>query len=71
MRFEEAACLRPDCDFPGAAEDTNEYFIDRIIGRRPFNPAIDSSVKEPTDFMWLVKWDGYVSLFIQLDRETS
>ncbi|EJF55883.1 hypothetical protein DICSQDRAFT_141680 [Dichomitus squalens LYAD-421 SS1] len=58
-RYKAAACLRPDCDFPGAAEDTNEYFVDRIIGRRPFKPEIDTDVRESTEYMWLVKWDGY------------
>ncbi|KAI1788627.1 hypothetical protein LXA43DRAFT_629580 [Ganoderma leucocontextum] len=59
VRFQAAACLRPDCDYPGAAEDTNEYFVERIIGRRPFKPEFDSDVRLPTEFMWLVKWDGY------------
>ena len=61
VRFQEAACLRPDCDRPGAAEDTNEYFVERIIGRRPYRAEVDVEVTEPTEFMWLVKWDGYVS----------
>ncbi|KAI0720707.1 hypothetical protein C8T65DRAFT_735657 [Cerioporus squamosus] len=59
VRFQEAACLRPDCDHPGAAEDTNEYFVERIIGRRPYRAEIDVDVTQPTNFMWLVKWDGW------------
>ena len=58
MRFKAAACLRPDCDFPGSAEDTDEYFVERIIGRRPYDPETDADVLQPTEFMWLVKWDG-------------
>nr|VWO94510.1 N/A [Ganoderma boninense] len=60
VRFQAAACVRPDCDYPGAAEDTNEYFVERVIGRRPFKPELDSDVRLPTEFMWLVKWDGTV-----------
>ncbi|TFK89036.1 hypothetical protein K466DRAFT_585009 [Polyporus arcularius HHB13444] len=59
VRFQEAACLRPDCDHPGAAEDTNEYFVERIIGRRPYRATVDLDVTQPTKFMWLVKWDGW------------
>ncbi|KAH9944561.1 uncharacterized protein BXZ73DRAFT_97040 [Epithele typhae] len=60
VAWEEAACLRPDCDHPGSAEDTGQYFIERIIGRRPFDPATDWSPTEGgSKFMWLVKWDGY------------
>lgn len=66
VRFQAAACLRPDCDYPGAAEDTQEYFVERIIGRRPFKPEIDSDVRLPTDFMWLVKWDGCVAIALPL-----
>ncbi|KAM5533389.1 hypothetical protein V8D89_012939 [Ganoderma adspersum] len=58
VRFQAAACLRPDCEYPGAAEDTQEYFVERIIGRRPFKPEFDSDVCLPTEFMWLVKWDS-------------
>ena len=62
VRFQEAACLRPDCDHPGGVEDTNEYFVERIIGRRPYRAERDTDVTQPTKFMWLVKWDGYVFL---------
>lgn len=61
IRFQAAACLRPDCDHPGAAEDTDEYFVERIIGRRPYEAMYDANVAQPTEFMWLVKWDGYVN----------
>ncbi|KAI0760165.1 hypothetical protein C8Q74DRAFT_206400 [Fomes fomentarius] len=59
VRFQAAACLRPDCDHPGGAEDTNEYFVERIIGRRPYRAEQDIDVTRPTAFMWLVKWDGW------------
>ncbi|RPD75503.1 hypothetical protein L226DRAFT_534411 [Lentinus tigrinus ALCF2SS1-7] len=59
VRFDKTACLRPDCDYPGAAEDTNEYSVERIIGRRPYRAEIDIDVFQPTRFMWLVKWDGW------------
>ena len=49
MRFKAAACLRPDCDFPGSAEDTDEYFVERIIGRRPYDPETDADVLQPTE----------------------
>ena len=65
VKFKDAACLRPDCDFPGGAEDTNEYFVERIIGRRPYMADIDISVKTTSDLMWLVKWDGYATVLPQ------
>ena len=52
--------MRPDCDHPGGAEDTDEYFVERIIGRRPISRQDASSTKKPNGFMWLVKWDGCV-----------
>ncbi|KAI8969406.1 hypothetical protein BD414DRAFT_541171 [Trametes punicea] len=64
LRFQEAACVRPDCDRAGLAEDTNEYFVERIIGRRPYDADLAAGVKRPSRFLWLVKWDGCVSLFL-------
>ena len=47
--------------FPYWLEDTDEYFVERIIGRRPISRQDNSSTKKPNGFMWLVKWDGYVN----------
>ncbi|KAI0676496.1 hypothetical protein C8Q78DRAFT_1073304 [Trametes maxima] len=63
LRFKEAACVRPDCDRPGLAEDTQEYFVERIIGRRPYDADLATGVKRPTRFLWLVKWDGWKTDF--------
>ncbi|KAI0366798.1 hypothetical protein BV20DRAFT_620340 [Pilatotrama ljubarskyi] len=59
LRFQAAACARPDCERAGLAEDTNEYFVERIIGRRPYDADRIEGVKRPTRFLWLVKWDGW------------
>ncbi|KAI0819408.1 hypothetical protein BC628DRAFT_1423814 [Trametes gibbosa] len=59
LRFQEAACARPDCERAGLAEDTNEYFVERIIGRRPYDADLAEGIKRPTRFLWLVKWDGW------------
>ncbi|KAI0326140.1 hypothetical protein GY45DRAFT_1374166 [Cubamyces sp. BRFM 1775] len=63
LRFQEAACCRPDCDRPGLASETNEYFVERIIGRRPYDADLAAGVKRPTRFLWLVKWDGWKAEF--------
>ncbi len=52
--------MRPDCERAGLAEDTNEYFVERIIGRRPYDADLAEGVKRPSRFLWLVKWDGCV-----------
>ena len=65
LQFKDAACVRPDCDHPGGAEDTDEYFVERIIGRRPYMADVDISVKTTSDLMWLVKWDGYATVLPQ------
>ncbi|KAI0631067.1 hypothetical protein C8Q77DRAFT_1062283 [Trametes polyzona] len=59
LKFKEAACMRPDCDRAGLAEDTNEYFVERIIGRRPYEADVTAGVEKPSRFLWLVKWDGW------------
>ncbi|CDO70496.1 hypothetical protein BN946_scf184569.g39 [Trametes cinnabarina] len=59
LSFQEAACVRPDCDRAGLAEETNEYFVERIIGRRPYDSDVAAKVKRPDRFLWLVKWDGW------------
>lgn len=57
----DANCARPDCHLEGTAEpDTKEWFVDRIIGRRP--QAGDNVRRADPEFLWLVKWDGYVVL---------
>ncbi|OSD01461.1 hypothetical protein PYCCODRAFT_1468631 [Trametes coccinea BRFM310] len=63
IRFQEAACVRPDCDRAGLAEETNEYFVERIIGRRPYDADLAAGVKRPERFLWLVKWDGWKAEF--------
>lgn len=50
-----AYCARPDC--PSA--ETVEYFIDRIIGRRPSQTQPPSSNGLPK-FLFLVRWQGCV-----------
>ncbi|KAI9063780.1 hypothetical protein FKP32DRAFT_1676207 [Trametes sanguinea] len=61
LRFKEAACVRPDCERAGLAEETNEYFVERIIGRRPYDADLAAGVKRPERFLWLVKWDGWTA----------
>lgn len=56
LRFPEAACMRPDCEHT----KQNEHFIERIIGRRPYDADLAAGVKHITRFVWLVKWDGCV-----------
>lgn len=54
----DANCARPDCHLEGTAEpDTKEWFVDRIIGRRP--QAGDNVRRADPEFLWLVKWDGF------------
>ncbi|KAI0349707.1 hypothetical protein OH77DRAFT_1525484 [Trametes cingulata] len=63
LRFQAAACARPDCERAGLAEDTNEYFVERIIGRRPYDSDRAAGIKRPNRFLWLVKWDGWKADF--------
>jgi hypothetical protein len=53
MRGHEDECQRPDCSFPGHAEDDGEFVVQRIVGRKPTADA-------NTDYLWLIKWEGYV-----------
>ncbi|GBE83988.1 predicted protein [Sparassis crispa] len=56
MDIRNPGCGRPDCDHKGQAEETHEYFVERIIGRKPHGVTND---EPPAEFLWLVKWDGY------------
>ena len=51
---DSAYCARPDCP----SSETAEYFIDRIIGRRPSltQPGSNGVPK----FLFLVRWQGCV-----------
>ncbi|KDQ58737.1 hypothetical protein JAAARDRAFT_679125 [Jaapia argillacea MUCL 33604] len=51
MLDHEPMCGRPDCDQPGHSSHVNEFFVEKIVGRRE-NPASGG-------FSWLVKWDHY------------
>ncbi|PCH35280.1 hypothetical protein WOLCODRAFT_155967 [Wolfiporia cocos MD-104 SS10] len=39
--------------------ELQEWFVERIIGRRAFVSDADEGTSSPKEFFWLVKWDGY------------
>lgn len=52
-----SACGRPDCDWPGEASNDNEdYFVvEKVLGR-----SVSSDSGEERNYLWLIKWSGYV-----------
>jgi hypothetical protein len=56
MRGQEDVCARPDCSYPGHAEEEGDFVVERIVGRKP-------TADDNNNFLWLIKWDGYMSLF--------
>jgi len=50
LRGHEDKCARPDCNFPGHAEEDGEFVVQKIIGRK---------LTANGNFLWLIKWDGY------------
>ena len=50
-----AYCARPDCP----SSETVEYFIERIIGRRPSVTVPTGSDGQPK-WLFLVRWQGCV-----------
>ena len=47
-------CVRPDCDWPHEAE----YVLERILGRYTAAPGFVFGTREPSVYLWLVKWGG-------------
>ncbi|EGO03803.1 hypothetical protein SERLA73DRAFT_175455 [Serpula lacrymans var. lacrymans S7.3] len=43
-------CRRPDCGYAEQGLDPDEYFVERIVGRKQVGRQ---------QFIWLVKWEGY------------
>jgi len=54
----DAACARSDCNDAAAPSERNEWFIDRIVGRRLQWGEGNERNHDPK-FLWLVKWDGW------------
>lgn len=62
---DSAYCARPDCP----SSESVEYFIDRIIGRRPSMTQSDSTGLPK--LLFLVRWQGCVVLLLPYVRWLS
>jgi len=50
-------CSHLDCNVMDGEAPPNEFFVDKIIGQQP-------SLGKIGEFLWLVKWDGYVGRIV-------
>lgn len=64
----EQACGRPDCDQPQSPSQNNEYFVERIIGRKPYDIEWGPRREDFAEYIWLVKYEGYVAVALHFVR---